>query len=36
MPFRYVADEKTGMPVMPEGMLELIKKDADKSLDDLF
>jgi ribosome biogenesis SPOUT family RNA methylase Rps3 len=35
MPFRYVADDE-GKPVMPEGMFELIKKDADKSFDDLF
>ncbi|KAF8545078.1 SAM-dependent RNA methyltransferase [Trichophaea hybrida] len=35
MPFRYVKDEQ-GKPVMPEGMLELIKEDANKSLDDLF
>ncbi|KAI1389522.1 DUF431-domain-containing protein [Hypoxylon trugodes] len=35
MPFRYVKgdDEK---PIMPEGMVDLIKKDADKSIDDLF
>ncbi|CAJ2503312.1 Uu.00g107060.m01.CDS01 [Anthostomella pinea] len=35
MPFRYVKspDEQ---PVMPEGMVNLIKKDADKSIDDLF
>ncbi|KAI0472655.1 SAM-dependent RNA methyltransferase [Xylariaceae sp. FL0804] len=35
MPFRYVKGED-GKPIMPEGMLELIKKDADKSIDDLF
>ncbi|KAG9250482.1 SAM-dependent RNA methyltransferase [Emericellopsis atlantica] len=35
MPFRYVAD-KDGNPIMPEGMKELIQKDADKALDDLF
>ncbi|TGZ80342.1 DUF431-domain-containing protein [Ascodesmis nigricans] len=35
MPFRYVRDA-AGNPVMPDGMLDLIKKDADKSLDDLF
>ncbi|RMZ84773.1 hypothetical protein DV737_g935, partial [Chaetothyriales sp. CBS 132003] len=34
MPFRYVVG-KDGKPVMPAGMLELIKRDADKSLDDL-
>ncbi|EMR66302.1 putative duf431 domain-containing protein [Eutypa lata UCREL1] len=35
MPFRYVkgSDRK---PIMPEGMVDLIKKDADKSIDDLF
>ncbi|KAI1121532.1 DUF431-domain-containing protein [Nemania abortiva] len=35
MPFRYVKGDD-GKPVMPEGMLDLIKKDADKSIDDLF
>ncbi|KAI0896630.1 DUF431-domain-containing protein [Annulohypoxylon nitens] len=35
MPFRYVTDEN-GKPIMPEGMVDLIKKDADKSIDDLF
>ncbi|KAI0164481.1 DUF431-domain-containing protein [Hypoxylon sp. FL1284] len=35
MPFRYVKD-KDGNPIMPEGMVDLIKKDADKSIDDLF
>ncbi|KAK9774463.1 putative Protein arginine N-methyltransferase SFM1 [Seiridium cardinale] len=35
MPFRYVKD-KDGKPIMPEGMVDLIKKDADKSIDDLF
>ncbi|KAI2623756.1 DUF431-domain-containing protein [Xylaria nigripes] len=35
MPFRYVKGDD-GKPVMPEGMVELIKKDADKSIDDLF
>ncbi|KAI0438873.1 DUF431-domain-containing protein [Xylaria telfairii] len=35
MPFRYVKDDD-GKPVMPEGMIDLIKKDADKSIDDLF
>ncbi|EFX03149.1 duf431 domain containing protein [Grosmannia clavigera kw1407] len=35
MPFRYVKgdDDK---PIMPEGMPELIKKDADNAIDDLF
>ncbi|KAF8418543.1 SAM-dependent RNA methyltransferase [Tirmania nivea] len=32
MPFRYVIGEN-GQPIMPEGMVELIKKDADKSFD---
>ncbi|KAK7991980.1 Protein arginine N-methyltransferase SFM1 [Apiospora saccharicola] len=35
MPFRYVKG-KDGNPIMPEGMVDLIKKDADKSIDDLF
>jgi ribosome biogenesis SPOUT family RNA methylase Rps3 len=35
MPFRYVTD-KAGKPIMPEGMRELIEKDADKALDDLL
>jgi len=35
MPFRYIKDEN-GTPIMPDGMLELIKLDADKSLDDMF
>ncbi|KAG6040669.1 hypothetical protein E4U41_007448 [Claviceps citrina] len=35
MPFRYVTD-KEGHPIMPEGMRELIQKDADKAVDDLF
>ncbi|EXJ74913.1 carboxypeptidase D [Cladophialophora psammophila CBS 110553] len=34
MPFRYVKDNY-GKPVMPEGMVELIKADADKAFDDL-
>ncbi|EXJ84710.1 carboxypeptidase D [Capronia epimyces CBS 606.96] len=34
MPFRYVADQ-SGKPIMPEGMIELIKADADKAFDDL-
>ncbi|KIW64125.1 hypothetical protein PV04_09080 [Phialophora macrospora] len=34
MPFRYVADE-SGKPIMPEGMVDLIKADADKAFDDL-
>ncbi|KAI1360365.1 DUF431-domain-containing protein [Xylaria arbuscula] len=35
MPFRYVKGDD-GKPVMPDGMLDLIKKDADKSIDDLM
>ncbi|KAI3326200.1 DUF431-domain-containing protein [Xylariaceae sp. AK1471] len=35
MPFRYVKGDD-GKPVMPEGMMDLIKKDADKSINDLF
>ncbi|KAJ1333817.1 putative SAM-dependent RNA methyltransferase [Microdochium nivale] len=35
MPFRYVADSD-GKPIMPEGMIELIGKDADKTIDDMF
>lgn len=34
MPFRYVAS-KDGRPIMPAGMVDLIKADADKSFDDL-
>ncbi|KAJ5587921.1 DUF431 domain protein [Penicillium hispanicum] len=35
MPFRYVKDAN-GQPIMPEGMVDLIKKDADKGVGDLF
>ncbi|KAL8935271.1 MAG: hypothetical protein Q9216_005505 [Gyalolechia sp. 2 TL-2023] len=35
MPFRYVKDAE-GKPVMPEGMLDLIKKDSEKGFGDLF
>lgn len=35
MPFRYVLDDK-GEPVLPNGMLELIKHDAEQSIDDLL
>jgi len=35
MPFRYVKGE-TGEPIMPEGMIELIKKDSEKGFGDLF
>lgn len=34
MPFRYVV-AKDGQPIMPAGMVELIKADADKAFDDL-
>lgn len=34
MPFRYVKDA-AGRPVMPDGMFELIKADADKGFDQL-
>ncbi|CRL19917.1 SAM-dependent RNA methyltransferase, predicted [Penicillium camemberti] len=32
MPFRYVKDANE-QPIMPDGMVDLIKKDADKSID---
>lgn len=35
MPFRYILDDKD-IPILPEGMLELIKHDADQSIDDLL
>ncbi|KAE8454089.1 hypothetical protein EG329_007867 [Mollisiaceae sp. DMI_Dod_QoI] len=35
MPFRYVKG-KDGQPIMPEGMIELIKKDSEKGFGDLF
>ncbi|KAK7427856.1 hypothetical protein QQZ08_005629 [Neonectria magnoliae] len=35
MPFRYVTSED-GKPIMPKGMVELIQKDADKAVNDLF
>ncbi|AQZ15984.1 SFM1 (YOR021C) [Zygosaccharomyces parabailii] len=35
MPFRYVLDAQ-GAPILPKGMLELIKKDSEQSLDDLL
>ncbi|KAJ5714305.1 uncharacterized protein N7483_011486 [Penicillium malachiteum] len=35
MPFRYVTDEN-GEPIMPAGMVDLIKNDADKDVGDLF
>lgn len=35
MPFRYVLDAE-GRPVLPQGMLDLIKHDAEQSIDDLL
>ncbi|CAK7232696.1 hypothetical protein SBRCBS47491_008359 [Sporothrix bragantina] len=35
MPFRYVKGDD-GKPIMPEGMVDLIRKDSDKAIDDLF
>ncbi|KAI5951775.1 hypothetical protein KGF54_004850 [Candida jiufengensis] len=35
MPFRYIVDDNNE-PILPEGMLELIRKDADQSIDDLL
>ncbi|KAI9888572.1 MAG: hypothetical protein M1814_006813 [Vezdaea aestivalis] len=35
MPFRYVKTAD-GKPVLPNGMVELLAKDADKSVNDLF
>lgn len=35
MPFRYVLDVE-GNPVLPKGMLDLIKHDAEQSIDDLL
>ncbi|KIH89263.1 hypothetical protein SPBR_07748 [Sporothrix brasiliensis 5110] len=35
MPFRYVQGDD-GKPIMPEGMVDLIRKDSDKAIDDLF
>ncbi|KAI8934182.1 hypothetical protein NX059_008931 [Plenodomus lindquistii] len=35
MPFRYVKGED-GQPIMPKGMVDLIIKDSEKSLDDLL
>ncbi|KAA8652238.1 hypothetical protein EYZ11_002307 [Aspergillus tanneri] len=34
MPFRYVKGDH-GQPIMPQGMIDLIKKDADQGIDDL-
>lgn len=35
MPFRYIVDSE-GNPILPQGMLELIKHDAEQSIDDLL
>lgn len=35
MPFRYVLDPNN-KPIVPQGMLELIKRDSEQSLDDLL
>ncbi|KAK7522259.1 SAM-dependent RNA methyltransferase [Phyllosticta citriasiana] len=35
MPFRYVLD-KEGQPIMPEGMVDLIKKDSERGFGDLI
>lgn len=35
MPFRYIVDENNE-PILPEGMLKLIEKDAEQSIDDLL
>jgi len=35
MPFRYVKNAN-GLPVMPKGMLDLIKKDSEKGFGDLL
>lgn len=35
MPFRYVLNDQ-GKPILPEGMLDLIKRDSQQSLDDLL
>ncbi|KPV74897.1 uncharacterized protein RHOBADRAFT_44417 [Rhodotorula graminis WP1] len=34
MPFRYVVDDKSGEPILPEGMREHLKADMDRSMDD--
>ncbi|KAK9451987.1 SAM-dependent RNA methyltransferase [Limtongia smithiae] len=36
MPFRYVKDETTGEPIMPKGMRELIREDANRGFDDFL
>ncbi|GAA6061951.1 hypothetical protein JCM10212_001993 [Sporobolomyces blumeae] len=34
MPFRYVKDEKTGEPILPEGMREHLRDDMDRTMDE--
>ncbi|GAA6014937.1 hypothetical protein JCM11491_002362 [Sporobolomyces phaffii] len=34
MPFRYVVDEQSGEPILPEGMREHLRDDMDRELDD--
>ncbi|CAK4027546.1 arginine N-methyltransferase SFM1 [Lecanosticta acicola] len=36
MPFKYVRDTATGQPILPDGMLDLLAKDADKDILDLL
>jgi ribosome biogenesis SPOUT family RNA methylase Rps3 len=36
MPFKYVKDKETGKAIMPEGMLKLLGRDADKGILDLL
>lgn len=33
MPFRYVADERTGEPILPPGMKDLLQNDMDRGFD---
>lgn len=35
MPFKYVKDA-SGKPILPDGMLDLLAKDADKDIMDLL
>ncbi|KAG9679901.1 hypothetical protein KCU87_g171, partial [Aureobasidium melanogenum] len=35
MPFRYVLD-KDDKPIFPDGMIDLIKKDSERGIDDLL
>ncbi|XBW35551.1 hypothetical protein QEN19_001126 [Hanseniaspora menglaensis] len=36
MPFRYILDDVSGKPILPDGMLKLMKKDSQQSIEDLF